>query len=63
MTNEKQLKSSRVASAAPFIADIHISGYVVRDVNGYIWAVCRNKDKAEVIVEAMHALAREWKPE
>lgn len=48
---------------APYSVNIAPNGYHVKDNRGYIWAVCRDEGYANVIVEALHSLAREWKPE
>jgi hypothetical protein len=46
---------------APFNSEIASNGYYVKDNRGYVWAVCRDEGYANVIVEALHALVREWK--
>lgn len=48
---------------APFTAEIAPNGYHIIDNRRYVWAVCRDEGYAKIIVEALHSLVKEWKPE
>lgn len=48
---------------APYNVEIAPNGYYVKDNRGYVWATCRDEGYAKIVVEALHALAREWKPD
>lgn len=49
--------------SAPFTVNIASNGYHVKDVRGYIWAVCRDEGYANIICNSLHEHAANWKPE